>query len=168
MKSWYVVQTQPRLEAKAVWHLGNQGFSTFFPRYRKERRHARKVDTVEAPLFPGYVFVALDLAVDRWRSVMSTLGVRSLVTLGGKPAALPDDVFDELRSRADAVGLMDLQDDGPKFSPGDALEILKGPFKHCVGLFSERDDQRRVVILLDILGRTLRLPIAIHSVQPVG
>jgi transcriptional antiterminator RfaH len=166
MKCWYAVQTQPHLESKAVHHLNNQGFPTFFPRYRKERRHARRVDTVEAPLFPGYVFVALDLAADRWRAVLSTLGVRRLVTFGGNPAAVPDVIMNEIRARANEHGLVETMDDDLKFSPGEALEILTGPFKSYIGLFAERDDQNRVILLLNLLGRTLRLPIAAHAVQP--
>jgi transcriptional antiterminator RfaH len=38
---WYVAQTQPNAEAKAVAHLNRQGFGTYLPRYLKRRRHAR-------------------------------------------------------------------------------------------------------------------------------
>ncbi|MGH9550353.1 MAG: transcription termination/antitermination NusG family protein, partial [Terriglobales bacterium] len=49
---WYVVQTHPYAETKAAAHLGRQGFETYLPRYVKRRRHARRVNTVAAPLFP--------------------------------------------------------------------------------------------------------------------
>ena len=49
---WYVVRTQPHAESKASAHLGRQGFETYLPRYLKKRRHARRVETVQAPLFP--------------------------------------------------------------------------------------------------------------------
>lgn len=163
---WFAVQTQPHAENKAARHLENQGYGVFFPRYRKERRHARRRDVVEAPLFPGYIFVALDVTFGRWRSVLSTLGVRRLISAGDRPLALPERVMDEMRARADADGLCSL--DEPVFHPGQMLEITEGPFKECIGLFSERDDQRRVILMLDLLGRTLRLPIAAHAVQPVG
>ena len=32
MTRWYVVHTQPQAEAKALWHLENQGFDCFLPR----------------------------------------------------------------------------------------------------------------------------------------
>jgi hypothetical protein len=31
--SWYVVQTQPNAERKALVHLERQGFATYLPRY---------------------------------------------------------------------------------------------------------------------------------------
>ena len=57
---WYVVRTQPHSENKASAHLGRQGFETYLPRYLKRRRHARRVETVQAALFPCYLFVAID------------------------------------------------------------------------------------------------------------
>ena len=35
--------------------------TTYLPRYLKRRRHARRVDIVAAPLFPRYLFVAIDM-----------------------------------------------------------------------------------------------------------
>ena len=58
---WYVVQSQPNAELKAVAHLNRQGFATYLPRYLKRRRHARRVEIIAAPLFPRYLFVSIDL-----------------------------------------------------------------------------------------------------------
>ena len=70
--------------------LGLAGFETYLPRYEKRRRHARRVETVAAPLFPRYLFVAIDLASQRWRSIHSTIGVSRLVCNGEDPAVLAD------------------------------------------------------------------------------
>lgn len=66
---WYVVQTHINGEAKAANNLTRQGFGVYFPRYLKRRSHARRVDVVARPLFPRYLFVAIDLATQRWRSI---------------------------------------------------------------------------------------------------
>ncbi|MGD9769432.1 MAG: transcription termination/antitermination NusG family protein, partial [Pseudolabrys sp.] len=58
-RRWYAVQSQPNAENKAVAHLARQGFETYLPRYLKRRRHARRVETVAAPLFPRYLLVAI-------------------------------------------------------------------------------------------------------------
>ena len=65
----YVVQTQPHAESKAMGHLIRQGFATYLPRYLKRRRHARKIETVAAPLFPRYLFVTVDMETQQWRSI---------------------------------------------------------------------------------------------------
>ena len=79
---WYVVQTQVNGEAKAAENLRRQGYEAYLPRYLKRRRHARKVDFTAKPLFPRYMFVAIDMATQRWRSIQSTFGVSRLVTNG--------------------------------------------------------------------------------------
>ena len=71
-----------------------QSFGVYLPRYTKMRRHARKIEAVARPLFPRYLFVALDLARDRWRSIQSTFGVVGLVMSGEQPAPLPTDVVE--------------------------------------------------------------------------
>src|SRR5258706_16252721 len=72
---WYAVNCLSNREFLASSQLRNQGFRTFLPRRLTTRRHARKFDTVMRPLFPGYLFVQLDLSRDRWRSINGTLGV---------------------------------------------------------------------------------------------
>ena len=62
---WYVVQTQVNGEVKAAQNLLRQGFEIYLPRYLKRRRHARKVDFAAKPLFPRYLFVAIDVAAQR-------------------------------------------------------------------------------------------------------
>jgi len=62
---WYVAQTQPQAEFRAVANLERQGFETYLPRYLKRRRHARRIETIKAPLFPRYVFVRVDIASQR-------------------------------------------------------------------------------------------------------
>src|SRR3546814_10243207 len=44
MTRWYVAQTQAQGEERARLNLERQGFRTYLPRYRRERRHARRRD----------------------------------------------------------------------------------------------------------------------------
>ena len=76
---WYVVQTHINSESKAAANLSRQGFFVYLPRYLKRRSHARKVDVAPRPLFPRYLFVAIDVASQRWRAIQSTLGVSHLI-----------------------------------------------------------------------------------------
>jgi transcriptional antiterminator RfaH len=153
---WYVVQTQPHAEAKAAAHLRRQGFETYVPRILKRRRHARRVDMVAAPLFPRYMFVIVDLAAQRWRAIQSTIGVTRLVCNGDQPAAIGTQVIDELRSREDERGFVRL-DQRPRFAAGDRIRVLEGVFSTCLGLFEGMTDGERVTILLDLLGRKVRV-----------
>jgi transcriptional antiterminator RfaH len=153
---WFVAHTQPHAEAKATAHLKRQGFEIYFPRYLKRRRHARRIETVAAPLFPRYLFVAVDLTAQRWRSIYSTIGIARLVCHGDEPSAVPDGIVEALRCREDAGGFIEL-DFRPQFRPGDKVRVLDGAFSSCLGLFEGMAERERITILLDLLGRKVRV-----------
>ena len=153
---WYVVQTHSHSEAKASWHLQRQGFEIYLPKYLKKRRHARRTETVIAPLFPRYLFVAVDMTSQRWLSIRSTIGVTRLVCAGDRPVAVPGVVFEALKRREDASGLIQL-DHKPRFLPGDKVCVLDGAFHDCLGLCEGMTSNERVTILLELLGRKVRI-----------
>src|SRR5437773_1823532 len=93
-QKWFLAHTAPKSEVRAQFHLGVQGFITFLPSFFKTARHARKMKVVRAPLFPGYVFVGLDLNRDRWLSIRSTVGVCSLVMGDGRPLSAPPGIVE--------------------------------------------------------------------------
>jgi transcriptional antiterminator RfaH len=159
---WYVVQTQPNAERKAVAHLERQGFATYLPRYLKRRRHARKVETVSAPLFPRYLFVAIDLSVQRWRSIFSTVGVSRLVCSGDTPLPVPDKVIAALKHREDSAGFIKLE--RRLMQRGEKVRVLDGVFSDCFGLYEGMPDRDRVAILLDLLGRKVRVLVDAESI----
>jgi transcriptional antiterminator RfaH len=153
---WFVVRTHPHAENLAASHLRRQGFETYLPRYRKRRRHARRAETVAAPMFPGYLFVTFDSKEGQWRPIRSTIGVAGLICIGDRPTPLPAAVIDGLRAREGEAGLIELAAK-PDFVTGDKIKIEDGAFADCHGLFQDMTDGERVTVLLDILGRKVRV-----------
>src|SRR5437763_15872009 len=153
---WFVAHTHPHAEGKATAHLNRQGFDIYLPRYLKRRRHARQVETVAAPLFPRYLFVAIDLDAQRWRSIYSTVGVSRLVCNGDDPTPVPNGLVEALKTREDGNGFIKL-DSRPSFSAGDQIRLLDGAFSSCLGLFEGMAERERIAILLDLLGRKVRV-----------
>lgn len=162
MIGWCVVETLSKQEARAETNLSRQGFKTWCPMFRRTRRHARKVDTVLAPLFPGYLFVRLDPDTMPWRSINGTFGVRHLICFDEQPARLPDDFVEALAARADAEGLFDFAEDSLK--PGETVRLVGGPFADQVGTLIKLADKERVAVLLDILGRKVVATMDRHTV----
>ena len=155
---WYVVQTQTHAESKAAANLLRQEFSVYLPRYQKRRRHARKTEMVAAPLFPRYLFVGVDMATQRWRSIKSTFGVSNLVCNGDEPAAVSNSVVEALQRREDESGFVMLEN-RQRFTAGDKVRVVEGAFADCLGLFEGVRDDERVTLLLDLLGRKVRVMI---------
>jgi transcriptional antiterminator RfaH len=156
LNPWHVVQTHAHAEAKAQMHLARQGFETYLPRYLKRRRHARRVETVASALYPRYLFVRFDTAIHRWRAIQSTVGVARLVCNGDSPAAIDGSVIGGLKGREDTQGFIQLEQ-RPRFAVGDKVRVSEGAFADCLGLFENVADHERVIILLDLLGRKVRV-----------
>jgi transcriptional antiterminator RfaH len=160
---WYVVHTQPQNELRAEINLRRQGFATYLPRYQRTRRHARKTETVARPLFPRYLFVGLDLARDRWRSIQSTFGVSNLVFAGDTPLAMPDGVIEQIRAREGGEGFVTLGLPAG-IGPGSRVRLIDGIFAESKGILERIADDRRVAILLELLGREVRVFVPAASV----
>ena len=161
--AWYVVHTQMNAEMKAARNLLRQGFDIYLPKFLKRRSHARKVEKVAAPLFPRYLFVCVDITAQRWRSIQSTFGVSHFVSNGPGPTPVAGNVLRLLKAREDANGFIQL-DQRPKFVPGEKVRVLSGPFSDNLALFDGMGDRDRVAILLDLLGRKVRVSIDVDMI----
>ncbi len=164
---WFAVHSLPHREVGAQQQLEYQGFQTFLPRNRKIRRHARKLDTVLAPIFPRYLFVNLDLDHDRWRSVNGTFGVAHLVMMAGdRPQPVPHGVVEALIAMTDGQGVLRL-DEGGRLVVGRKARILAGPFAEQIGLLQRLDNNGRVRLLLDIMGGRISVTLPSATLVPV-
>ena len=162
--AWFVAETLPKSEARAELQLRRQQFTCFLPRFRKTRSHARRVEHVLAPVFPGYIFVAFDPDRDPWRSVNGTLGIRRLVGPdNGRPHAMPATVMQALLARCDG-NLMVSQLDSP--DAGRKVRLLSGPLADRIATIEHCDDKGRVQVLLDMLGASTSVRVPLASLGP--
>ena len=163
MTYWCAIQTYLRSEDKASFHLRRQGYEVFLPKYLKRRKHARRIDWVSAPMFPRYLFVSIDPETTPWWAIRSTVGVSSLICFGDNPAAIPEDVITEIKARQDENGLVKTHA-GCAFNSGDRVRIIDGPLNDLEGLFESPTDEERVTVLLNLMGREVRVHVPLETV----
>lgn len=164
MISWCVAHTQPLKEHVACQHLREQGFEVYLPQFRKTRKHARKVEEVLAPLFPRYVFIGMDMEVARFRSINGTRGISYLLMQKDKPAIVPSQVVNQLRTQESPDGTVAL-DCLHMFTQGEKVWVNDGMFKDQHATFVKYTDSQRVQILLQFLGRDLCVNVHQHTIE---
>ena len=156
---WYAVCCKPRQEAVAEENLLRQHFHVYLPRIRiRRRRRGQWSDAVEV-LFPRYLFIRIDPLRCNLAPVRSTRGVAGLVRFGGQPAVVPDEVIDALLQCQDPDSGLH-HENRPPFGAGDRIKLVDGPFAGMEAVFAEQDGEKRVIVLLELLGKTNKIRVA--------
>jgi transcriptional antiterminator RfaH len=136
--SWYAIHTKPKQEKRAVANLRSFGLETLAPLTASGAEGHRA-------FFPGYIFARFD-SYEMLHKVNLTRGVAHVVSFGGTPPPVPDEVIVAIRSR--------MQNDGVVYSEqylemGDAVRIQAGPLRSFKGVFEQHlQGHERVRILL--------------------
>jgi transcription antitermination factor NusG len=146
---WFVARALTHQESRAQFNLHRLGFRNFLPRLRRTVRHSRRLRDTMNPLFPGYIFIIMDLSKHRWRSVNGTFGVASLIMGADQPAPVPPGVIEALVASCESRGVVRLED---SLEIGQKVRILSGPFAETLCRLAHLDDRGRVRVLLEIMG----------------
>ncbi len=151
---WYAIQIKPRKEKVAVRGLGALDLEVFLPLLRCRRRVGSRFHWILVPLFPGYMFCLLDLALSG-KAARYTLGVKDFVKFGNRIAEVSVEVIRALRERC-PHGIAQAQ---PQiYRAGEPVIIREGPFSGLEAVFEQKmKGGERVAVLLNILGRQTRL-----------
>ncbi|GAB4169289.1 MAG: transcription/translation regulatory transformer protein RfaH [Terrimicrobiaceae bacterium] len=147
---WYCIHAKRFTEKAVTSSLRTElGLEVFCPiiRFQKARRSG-KVWVNEA-LFPNYLFVRMDY-LETFRRVLSTRGVIRIVSFGGHPIPVPEEVIGELRDAVSEEETIILQ---PQIEVGGEVEVVDGPLRGVRAIVTRVYPARqRVTILLEMLG----------------
>jgi transcription elongation factor/antiterminator RfaH len=161
---WYVVHTHPRQEDRAESNFRLWGLETFLPRSRDRRLNpfSGDVSYVVRPLFPRYIFVRFRLGAVYHR-IRFTRGVHSLVSFGGSPCPVGDEIVNLIRLQVGADGVAKT---GTEFRAGDRVIVREGPLRRLSGIFEgEMTSAERVAILLDSVSFQARVVVERHTLE---
>lgn len=165
MNKWYALHTDPKVELMVAKALGQHGIETFLPEIRALRNDQ---DQKRIPLFPGYLFINVDLNVEdpaHWRWVA---GVRYIVAYGDWPVPVPREVICLIHKKIEAQE-GDATPSTCRFRRGDKVRIREGPFKEMLGIFDgPLRPSSNVRVLLCGLGNAARLRIQPSVLEKVS
>ncbi|KQQ57280.1 transcriptional regulator [Pseudomonas sp. Leaf127] len=146
---WYLIQTKPRQELRALEHLQRQQFECYQPLTTGTAR--------QEALFPGYLFIRMDQVHDNWYPIRSTRGVARIVTFGAQPVPVHNELIEQIRQRLARPAPHDV------FAHGEAVRIKSGSFSDVEAIFLALDGAERAVILLNLLQRQHKVVLPLSS-----
>ena len=127
------------------------------PCVQAEKLQCGALAVVDEPLFPRYLFIRLGSGLEgqNWAPIRSTTGVSRLVSFGNVPAKVDDELVDAIRSQISGRGGLRRQ-----FEPGQKVVITQGPFAGLEAIYQLSDGESRVMVLLNILSKTVKMYLA--------
>lgn len=156
--SWYVVQTKPRQEFRALEQLQNQQYECYLPTLQTKKVCRGKLVTAIEPLFSRYLFIHLDSMITDWSPIRSTRGVSGMVAFGGRYTPLPDTYVEVLQEMAQ-------QSPSSLFEPGEQVAIVEGPFAGLRGLYQLPDGEARAFVLIELMRQPQKLSFSLKELH---
>src|SRR5438105_1886471 len=93
--SWFALRVKPRHEKVVDESAKSKGYASFLPTFRNRHRSGGRVQEVDLPLCPGYVFCRFD-PVDRL-PLLKIPGVFDVVSFGRRPMPIEETQMEHLR-----------------------------------------------------------------------
>jgi len=149
---WFVAHTKSRHEKRLAVSLGARGVRHYLPSYQTVRMHGGRRRVVEAPLFPGYVFVC------------GPISVKTEALASGCVARMIE-VPDEDRLECELTSISTAVEAGADFDPypylieGRRARVRTGPMRGVEGVIDTRGPRDRLVLVVETLGRATSVEI---------
>jgi transcription antitermination factor NusG len=161
--AWFALTSRPRHEKTVAENLRGKGLESFVPLYRARRQWTDRVQSVELPLFPGYVFCRFAYASRL--PVLNTPGVMSVVGFSDVPTPVADEEISRIRA-IQASGLPARP--WPYLSVGQRARIEWGSLAGLEGVLIREKDALRVVVSVELLRRAVAVEIDRDMIRAVA
>jgi transcriptional antiterminator RfaH len=145
---WYVVQSKPREEERALHFLKEKGVQTYLP--RMEVLKVRKFKNVKSkqPLFPGYLFCRFNKNDESLAHVRWTQGVKKMLPESVDPMPVDDEIVAAIHKLEQKDGVIRKK----PLQKNDRIRVARGPMQDVLGVFDNwTSDQGRVKVLLNFI-----------------
>lgn len=158
-KSWITASLKPNQDKIAIANLQRQNFEYFQPKFVKTSRVRNKFTKATKPVFPGYIFIAVSLERKNWYTIKNTRGITKVIAFENYIPIIPTKLIDGLKKRFPLTSSSDLGTSNTidQLTAGTTVEITNGPFAQIAGRIQEIEADKRIWILMDILGSLTRV-----------
>jgi transcription antitermination factor NusG len=160
--AWFALTAKPRHEKVVAENLRGKGLESFVPLYRARRQWTDRLQSVDLPLFPGYVFCRFAYASRL--PVLNTPGVTSVVGFSDVPTPVADDEISRVRA-IEASGLP--AHPWPYLRVGQRARIERGSLEGLEGVLIREKDSLRVVVSVELLRRAVAVEIDRDMIRAV-
>jgi transcription antitermination factor NusG len=160
--NWHALHTRHQHEKGVTQALTNKGHNVFLPLYGATHLWRGRPTQLQLPLFPGYLFI--QGGIDRQLQILTTAGVIGIVKFGDVPATVPAEQIAAVRRIVETSSPVEPHS---FLKRGDRVMVTSGSLQGIEGILIRTKGTFRLVVSMDMLGRSASVEIDISCVQPV-
>jgi transcription antitermination factor NusG len=160
---WYAIRTRSRHEKMVSEQLGKLGIENFLPLVKKTRQWTDRTKEVEMPVFSGYSFVRMVFSSPARLRVLQTHGVAGFVGFNSVGTAIPDSEIEDVRALVASTLAFE---EHPYLRVGQRVRIKGGSLDGVEGILSARDEDKSLVVSVELIQRSLSVRISGYAVEP--
>ena len=149
IKKWLIAQIKPNSFDLAIRNLERQGVETFLPKMKTTIKKQNRFINQNVPVFPGYMFIALNAQNFNWTKINNTYGVSKVLAFNKKPSEISYDLIGVLKNRYEANINPTLKEILQK---GDTIKFKSGPFVDLIAKIENVENTKRIWVLLEVMG----------------
>ena len=167
---WYVVHTYSGYENKVKANiektienrkLQEQIIEVSVPMQEVAEMKNGVKKVVQKKMFPGYVFVNMEMNDETWYVVRNTRGVTGFVGPGSKPVPLTEEEMSSMGFAGSVKINIDVE-------VGDSVEVASGVWENVSGIVQSVNEQKQVVTInVDMFGRETPVEIDFADIRKV-
>jgi transcription antitermination factor NusG len=160
---WYALWVRSRHEKTVADILEGKGFETFLPVYRSRRRWSDRIQEIDLPLLPGYVFCRFE--VRNRVPILTTPGLVNIVGAGKTPEPVDEFEMDSLIRAVRAGVHLQLW---PFLKIGQRVTIEEGPLRSLQGVLVNIQGTDQLILSVSLLQRSVAVAVDRRWIRPVG
>ena len=165
MPNWYALLTRHQHEKAVSLSLSSKSHEVYLPLYRSVRRWQDQSEATLPPFCSLVTGVFIRGGMDRQLQILTTPGVVHIVGWGGHPATIPQSQLDAARRIVESCLRVEAH---PYLECGDRVRVKTGPLVGLEGILTRKKGMARLVISIEMLGRSAAIEIDVLNVERIG
>lgn len=174
--AWYIAHTKSGFESKVKKAIENQArlkkltakiFRVLVPEEEKLEKVRNQTRPVKHKVYPGYVFIEMELTNDTQALIKDVDGVTHFV--GGNSGKEPLPVKTEemqliLKRLGETTALPQID-----LEVGESVRVLQGPFADFEGTVQDIDlEKQKAKVMLSVFGRETPVEFEFSGIEKIG
>lgn len=154
-KGWYVLYVKSKYERKIESSLKQKEIEVFLPMIKTIRQWSDRKKVIEKPLFPSYIFVKVNYALDL-NKILSMEGACSYIRFGNEYAVAREDEIRNIQYLINYNGILeDVEISDQLLSVGKKYKIHNGPLTGLECVIIRMENKDRIIIQVESLKQNI-------------